>query len=171
MKTLLARLLMLTALMGGVQAATSSAEAATGQMSIHHAGTYYLKQVCTANDANDRFNQKIWRGRKTITMAEVRRRLPQLRHESRLFGKAQHHFSASLYNPPASWPQLVARNVRTMARKTAHDTNVLLSMGSAATAYRWAVLNGRHLTAFRSAIATSELIRAKLNLPAAGHGC
>jgi hypothetical protein len=147
------------------------ADAAQAEMGFAHAGRYYLRHVCTSNAAGDRFDKKIWRGRRTIGFPEIRRRLPQIRHESRLFGRAQHRFASALFNPPGPWPATVARSVKTMANKTVRDAAILLKMGSASSAHRWGVLTGRHNTTYSSSTSTSERIRAKLGLPAAGHGC
>jgi hypothetical protein len=148
---------------------TTASAQASPVMGVHRAGRYYMHHVCPLNAAVHRFYKRIWKGRKTIRIQEVRRRLPAIKHESTRYGHATHKFAAALYNPPAGWPSSVRHTVNRFAANNTNAASILLKMGAAGSAQRWARLNIRlnHVPFGHKA----ETIRAKLDLPPLGQGC
>jgi hypothetical protein len=149
--------------------ATPPSQASSDVMGHTRAGKYYLRNACADNAAASRFYTRIWKGRKTITLREATRRLPELKHESRLYGRADHVFAKALYNPPAAWPTEVRRPVNHLASSVVESATILLKMGAVATARRWFGLNYKLNHVYSGHYA--ETIRAKLGLPPAGKGC
>jgi hypothetical protein len=147
----------------------SAAVASSDTMGQHQAGTYYMHTVCPANHAIDRFSRQIWRGRKTITFAEVARRLPEIRKASRRLSAADFKATKRLYHPPADWPSYVARPIAKMINGFEGETRWSNEMGGASTSHAWGRYWRRYLhVKFGTAPTT---IRARLNLPAPGKGC
>jgi hypothetical protein len=128
-----------------------------------------MRHVCPLNDHVHRFYNRIWKGRKVIRVAEVRRRLPAIKHESTIYGRAAHRFAAALYNPPAKWPSNVRYTVNRFAGNQTQAAAILLKMGDVGSARGWLRLNARlnHVPFGHKA----ETIRAKLDLPPLGKGC
>ncbi|MGZ5404139.1 MAG: hypothetical protein ACXWDL_05780 [Nocardioides sp.] len=148
---------------------SGSATAGDGTMSVDRAGNYYLKHACISNAANDRFFKRVWRGQRTISVAEVRRRLPQIKDESTRVGRANHTWSRRMYNPPAAWPSGVTGLVDKLAARSAREGALRLAQGRVETARGWMRLNGRVNRISGGSLASR--IRAKLDLPPAGEGC
>lgn len=167
------RKFMLTALaavtLGSGLALVEAPAQAAGTMSQTRAGQYYLRQMCKANHAGDRFVRIVWGNQDRISLAEVRRQFPTIKQASRRYGLVEHEVARALYNPPGAWPSMVAPHVRTMASLSTRHGVLRLHQGRARTPHQWLVLNGR---ANRLPWGNhSALIRARLDLPAPGRGC
>src|SRR5688500_3711736 len=80
----------------------------TGEMSVERAGTYLINQLCKRSRASDVFYKKVWRGHKTISLSDVRRRLPEVKRHTRAFAEANFDLALALENPPAAWPAVAA---------------------------------------------------------------
>jgi hypothetical protein len=149
-------------------AVTATPAQARAEMTVARAGDYYLRHACNSNAAMDRFDRIVFGRDNRIGTPELRRRFPTIKRESRRVGVAEHEFARALYNPPASWPG-VAFHVNALARLATRDGILRRAQGAARTPRRWLYLNGR-----ANSISWgnhSSVIRAKLDLPAAGRGC
>lgn len=150
--------------------ATPIAAHASDTMSQARAGQYYLNHACKANAAQKRFYKRVWRGKRFITRAEVRRRLPAIKYESRRYGRAEHSWAVAMFNPPANWPSNVASPVNKLATINAKAASILLTtMGRASNARQW--LRGNYRLNHLGWGDYAEIIRARLALPPPGEGC
>lgn len=147
----------------------SATAALDGEMTDEQAGPVYLNAVCPSIRASDRFDRVVWRGRKTITWAELDRRLPEIKRVSRAYGRASQKSSRRLFNPPAPWPADVDALVTKLADADARFSAWLMSMGEATTGREW---NRYWVRAKKVRYGTwGSQIRARLGLPPAGEGC
>jgi hypothetical protein len=130
-------------------------------MTIERAGAYYTNHVCPVIRAGQKYSRQIWKGRNTIPMREVRRRLPEIRRYAPPYARARYNWARDLYNPPAPWPGNVAGLVQRLADTNVRASDLLWLQSEARTAARWARLNER----INDLPSPAGTIRARLNLP------
>lgn len=135
------------------------------EMTQQQAGKEYLSAVCTANEAIDRYNKRLLRGRDSITFNEIRRRLPELRRLSLALSRAIAKTARALLKPPAAWPYFVADTVRFLANSNLRESRLLSRAGHAGNALRWDNLTQRAYDEARAGLRASQKVRAKLDLP------
>lgn len=149
-------------LFGVVTAAPAGAQAEP-VMEKSEAAAYYLAAACALNAANHRFHTVLL-GDNRVTKAEVARRLPTFKRESRRLAPALNEFARALNNPPAAWPESIDGNVFRLANMDARQANVRREQGHVHSAVRWVRL---HLRAERiHDESVPALIRERLDLPA-----
>lgn len=159
----------LLAVVASLLAPSPSSHAAAGTMGKQRAADYYMDSVCPANRAANRFSWRVWLGRDSITYREIRRRLPEIRRETRLYRDALRKSAAALKNPPKSWPEPPDTLVSRLAGKTTREVGALNHAAIAKTARYWARWIRVYYRAARR-INEPPKIRAALGLPKKG-GC
>ena len=82
-----------------------------------------------------------------------------------------HQTSRRLFNPPAAWPTRVAGLVDRMATVNERESTIYRALSRARTARGFARIWGRFDDYLPNSSAISSQIRARLDLPASGHGC
>lgn len=169
MRRLLVALLALLALPLLVAMPSASATQADDVMGAKQAGKYYMKSVCPSNNAADRYYQRIWKGRDSISWREVRRRLPEIKRESRRYGQALFKFSRKLFNPPAEWPEEVDALVTKLADASAVEGTLRVRSSKATNARAWGRMHKKASNVYYGQWAAK--IRARLDLPPPGEGC
>ena len=163
---------MLVLLVGLVSVGGAPAGAAVGAdeaMSEKRAGQYYLRVVCPANQAMERFNRTLFGGRARISGQEIRRRLPELRRAAGTWEPAIYREARGLLNPPKEWPSSVARKVDTAATKRLGMHKAVRAMSGASSAVGF-IDHYKRALKFARAVPSSA-IRARLDLPPPGRGC
>jgi hypothetical protein len=154
---------------GGLLLALVDAARADGEMSQQRAANYYLKAVCRAADAGDAYNRTVFHGQHVISVAEVKRRLPEIKAASRKYATALFRFARQLMNPPADWPGEVARLVYKYGDLYTVYANIRDKQGRAQTQQEWTRLDNK---AYHFSFGNySAKIRVRLDLPPPGRGC
>lgn len=142
---------------------------AEGEMSQQRAGAYYLKHACRSAAADKVYFRSIFKGAKSISVSEVKRRLPELRKISAKNSRAQYEWAKRLLNPPADWPTDVQGLPEKLADRNIVAADALRAAGYASSAAEWIrYYNKDKNLAFGSYAAQ---IRARLELPPPGKGC
>ncbi|WP_416957829.1 hypothetical protein ACNKF0_09545 [Nocardioides sp. T5] len=166
----MALLLALLAGLVSVGAAPAGAVAAAEEeMSEQRAGQYYLRVVCPANEATQRFSRVVFGGRDRIPGQVVRRRLPELRRAAGAWAASIYREVRELLNPPKAWPSSVAEQVDTAAAKRLKVHDAVRDMSKADSALGYINHYKRALKFYRQG--PSAGIRAQLDLPPPGRGC
>jgi hypothetical protein len=162
----------LAVLAGVVSVGAAPAGAATRadeEMSEQRAGQYYLRVVCPANRATQRFSRTVFGNRDRISGQEVRRRLPELRRAAGAWAPSIYREARGLLNPPKAWPSSVAGKVDRAAAKRLEVHDAVRAMSNASSAAGFIHHFERALKFYRQV--PSAGIRAELDLPAPGRGC
>lgn len=151
----------------GVSPANAGARAE--EMSQSRAGRYYLRETCTANEAQARFGRIVFGPDNSVSFVEIRRRLPEFKRAAGALAPPMYRWARSLLNPPAPWPSSVANPVDSLATKLLRMENLLRQASGAVTArgfYNQLAAISKLTRSFPSAT-----IRARLDLPPPGRGC
>jgi hypothetical protein len=163
----------LLAVLAGLVAAGAAPAGAVAradeEMSEQRAGQYYLRVVCPANEATEKFSRTVFGGRDRISGQEVRRRLPALERAAGTWAASIYKEVRGLLNPPKSWPSSVAGKVDRAASKRLATHNAVRAMSTASTAAGFVDHFKRAVKLYRQV--PSAGIRAELDLPAPGRGC
>ena len=144
---------------------------ADDEMGTAKAGKYYLKSICPANKALERLQRVVFKGKNSISIAELKRRLPEARTEAARYGRAVYKFARAAFNPPAPWPSSVDQLVDKYATSEARRSTTLSQMGQADTASEWGRLSRRAARISNNTSGVSAQFRARLELPPPGKGC
>lgn len=155
-------------LCGGTPTALARADT---EMTQEQAAQEYLATVCKSNRARTLFYQRVLRGQDSLSQAEVRRRLPQLRRAASLYSWPLANTARHLFNPPAPWPTTVSNLVTKLANMTVHDANVLVRASNARSAIQYMNLFRKHSATDSASNGVARKIRALLDLPPPGRGC
>lgn len=160
---------LLSVLMATVSPAGAALRARENEMTQQQAGRYYLKVTCPKDVVRVRFNRVVFGPDDDVTLAEVRRRLPEFKRVSGEFGRANYRWARGLLNPPAPWPSSVDGPIDTAATKILGVSRALGAASRSSTAVEWA----RHVAkaAKLNRATPADMIRARLDLPPPGRGC
>lgn len=142
---------------------TAAPSQAANEMGTTRAGNYFNKHSCRGKAAASKWFKVVFHGESSIPMSEVRRRLPELKRETRKLGRAYDTFGQKILNPPAAWPTNVALLVRRYAKLIVRLGGVLTEAGNATSAREFARLVNE---SFRISFGQKYgKIRAVLDLP------
>jgi len=149
---------------------TPSAATQENEMSTARAGKYYMRIGCAVAAEGKRFVKLVFHGRDTLTLAEVKRRLPELRTATARYARIEYRFASKAYNPPAPWPKSVSSLVDRYATRAARQSDHFRNAGNADTGAEFV----RHFNKALSMPSFDPLeaqIRARLDLPPPNKGC
>lgn len=151
--------------------ATSASARVDEEMSQRQAGRVYLAAICSSNDAAGVYSRRVFRGRNTIYLPEIRRRLPELRRASAAYSRALANTARDLFNPPAAWPATVSNSVRSISNKFLAESNAQARASAASTGIGWIDHTDRADEIGATTNRLSRRVRALLDLPPPGRGC
>lgn len=146
-----------------------SSARADEEMTTRQARVLYQEVTCDVGDARTRYNNRVFGADDWITIAEVRRRLPELRDLSWTMSVAEQRAARRLYHAPAAWPAVVVDEIDTIVDYRIRASNVLKQMSGANTAVRFIEL-GKKANKMGPGRAPDK-IRVYLNVPAYPRGC
>jgi hypothetical protein len=156
-------------LVGGV--VTAGPSSAADGMTVEQAGRLYLSAACPVNTADRRFDYAMFRGRRSVTVAQMRNRLTATKRAARADASANYAFARALANPPAAWPANATAPAAAIKSKSLR-LSVVYGHIAAATGPRGIFYWYDRLEApTNSAALPVRTLRANLNLPNAGGGC
>lgn len=162
----------LVALVAALTLTAAPATARADEMTVEQAGKAYLAAVCKGTDAGVVYSRTIWRGRDTISTAEARVRLPQLKRAAAAYGRALNKGARMLFNPEAGdWPAAVSSDVARVAKANANESYWRLRQARATSAQMWFRFAARGNKAGDAFGTAAVQIRAILDLPPPGEGC
>lgn len=141
----------------------------TEEMGVESAGAYLIKHLCKAGRADDRFEQRVWGERKTISHAEVRRRLPEIKRHTRTFADAYFDLALALDQPPAAWPAEASSLADRLASSYLTYSSRLYSAAAATFQQGWSH-HWRRAKAVHFGMVT-ERLRVKLEISSAEWHC
>lgn len=140
-------------------------------MTVGQAGKHYLRGACREAASDVAYFRGVYRGRKTIYLAEIDRRLPAITRLARKNGQAAYAFAKSLLHPPAPWPDGEIANLASkLADRVLRYSDARRAEGSAQTGRQWIRLSTRADQASEWRGYPAQ-IRARLDLPPPGEGC
>ncbi|WP_255890053.1 hypothetical protein [Nocardioides astragali] len=117
-------------------AAPSSARA-DEELTTRQARALYQDVTCDVGAARTRYNNRVFGPDNWITIAEVRRRLSELRDLAWTMSLAEARAARRLYHAPAAWPAEVVDEIDTVVDYRIRASNVLNQMSGANSAVRF----------------------------------
>ena len=147
--------------------AGATAAAREDVMSELQAGQYFMSTACALNKAVEEMQRIVYGPDNRITHAEVKRDLPRIKRATGQYGEAHYDFGRALLHSPARWPSSVSNRVDRLIGNRLQMARLLKRASNAASAREWVKTTNR---AHEIAVST-DVIRARLDLPPPGRGC
>lgn len=142
---------------------------ANDEMGEKRAARYYVKVSCAYYAVGVRWHKEVFGNRDSISLAELKRRLPEVRRATQPLARAASKVSEQLFHPPSEWPSDVARPIDRYASQMAHIGAFLDQAASATSANQYVSALTRAQRVPTRPV-TAE-IRARLGVPKADKAC